>query len=83
MKVTIKFFASLREKAGADSIDLDLADGIDRKGLLSALASQQLQDPSFLTDSTVVIAINQEICKDDFQVSPGDEIAFLPPITGG
>lgn len=36
-----------------------------------------------LNDYTFQIAINQEVVTEDTTISPGDEIAFLPPFSGG
>ena len=81
--VTVRFFASLREAVGRDSLRLELDDaslaGV-RARLAQELTEAQLEA---VAAAGVQVAINQAIVQDDAQLTSGDEIAFLPPVTGG
>ena len=81
--VTVRFFASLREAVGLDSLRLELDDaslaGV-RARLADELPATQLEA---LAASGVQVAVNQAIVQGDAALASGDEIAFLPPVTGG
>lgn len=87
--VRVRLFAGLREQAGWGErlIRLDA-----RPGTLHATAAdlwRQLAlgagsgEESAELPATVRVAINQAFAAPDSPLSPGDEVAFLPPITGG
>ena len=81
--VTVRFFASLREAVGRDSLPLALDDAslaCVRARLADELTAVQLEA---VTASGVQIAVNQAIVQGDAPLASGDEIAFLPPVTGG
>ena len=76
--VKVLLFASLREQAGWS----------DRRIPLNAVAvssAREIWDRLELGDlpQVVLVAINQEIVSADHPVHAGDELAFLPPFTGG
>lgn len=84
MKVQVKFFASLREIVGCSELHLVLPANASRENLLEGLGSVLTVDQLEALDSPQVsIAINQQLQKGDFSLVEQDEIAFLPPITGG
>ncbi len=76
MQVSVKLFAGLRERAGADELELELPDGASVGDALAELTS--------LTDGLcVVMAVNQEYADEDAVLSGGDELALIPPVSGG
>jgi MoaE-MoaD fusion protein len=78
MEVTVRLFAMLRERAGADSLTLELPDGA-RVG--DALASDELAP---LADGIpLVMAVNREYADAEHVLDPGDELALIPPVSGG
>ncbi len=87
--IHVLFFASLREAVGVDCWDCPVertASSIDLAALLEALGSRfGRASHAALTAANVRIAINQEFI--DSAAPPllkaGDEVAFLPPVTGG
>ncbi len=86
MVLQIKFFASLRESVGIETLT---AEASSMKGLreqLQALLSSE--SSAVLYADGVQVAINQKLISenwrsDDFEIPPGAEIAFLPRVTGG
>ena len=84
MKVNVRFFASLRDEIEVDSLEIDLdGDGSREalfKGLSLVLNFDQMEK---LCSTDVSIAVNQTIQKEQLQLRHNDEVAFLPPITGG
>jgi molybdopterin synthase sulfur carrier subunit len=84
--VTVKvvFFASLREKLGVNSVDLQISDPSSVSSLISQLADQHSAEwLAILTAVNIRIAVNQNIISEDIGVIDGDEVAFFPPVTGG
>ena len=82
MTITILFFATLRDKIGARSLQLDLPDDAPRIAVLRQhlmqtypAASQNLQ--------VALAAINEEFAFDESRIQDGDEVAFFPPVSGG
>ena len=84
MKVNVLFFASLKEDLGVNELELDVAECSGRSDLFDALTNELGSDcVSPLLAENITIAINRNIEKGEFVLRSGDEIAFLPPITGG
>ena len=84
VKVSVLFFASLKEDIGQSELMLEVTETAGRDELATALAEAlggEQVAPLFAEN--VAIAINQNIAKGDFELHAGDEVAFLPPITGG
>ncbi len=81
--VTVRFFASLREAAGMESLRLGLDNatlaGV-RERLAEVLTAAQLEP---LCAQGVQVAVNQAIVQGEVRLASGDEVAFLPPVTGG
>ncbi|WP_322011169.1 molybdopterin converting factor subunit 1 [Paraburkholderia sp. J12] len=85
MKLTIKYFASLREQLGIDqeSLDIDVA-AITVHALRSRLASRDEQTSQALREGRPVrVAVNHEMVTETFVVRQDSEVAFFPPVTGG
>ena len=78
----MRFFASLREVVGVES--LEVADCPDVERMLRQLAdSLDVAAYTDLTAPSVRIAVNQTLVDGNQALAPGDEVAFLPPVTGG
>jgi molybdopterin converting factor subunit 1 len=76
MQVRIRLFASLRERAGAGEVRLELPEG--------SLVRDALAQITTLTDGLpVVMAINREYAHDEDILHGGDELALIPPVSGG
>jgi molybdopterin synthase catalytic subunit len=75
MKVTVRLFAVLRERAGRDSVELELEDGATVR---DAIAAVDVSD-----GVPVVMAVNREVAAEDLVLEAGDELALIPPVSGG
>ena len=76
MKVTVRLFAILRQRAGRDTLELDLPDG--------ARVSDALAEVDDLAGGlTLVMAVNREYAAADHPLAAGDELALIPPVSGG
>jgi molybdopterin converting factor subunit 1 len=76
MRVSVRLFAALRERAGTDVVELELA---DEASVADALA--QLKE--IIDGSSVVMAVNQHYADPGVRLHPGDELALIPPVSGG
>ncbi|HWI73535.1 MAG TPA: molybdenum cofactor biosynthesis protein MoaE, partial [Baekduia sp.] len=76
MKVSVRLFAGLRERAGRDELELDLPEGAR---VADALAAVEWLAPGV----SLVLAVNREYADGDVVLQPGDEIAVVPPVSGG
>ncbi len=82
MTVTVRLFAVLRERAGRDSIEMELEEGATVAEALERLAKRpELGD--LLERLPVRMAVNRDYADPDTSLSPGDELALVPPVSGG
>jgi molybdopterin converting factor subunit 1 len=79
--VTIRLFARLRELAGGSELTRELPDGAIASDAWTALAAEF---PALADYTTVVsCAVNEEYARLTATLKDGDEVAFLPPVSGG
>jgi sulfur-carrier protein len=85
MRVTLLFFASLREQLGHPREELDLPAGVATVGALRdhLRARGGAWDKVFAPNRPVHAAVNQDMVQPAAAIKAGDEIAFFPPVTGG
>jgi MoaE-MoaD fusion protein len=76
MQVRVRLFAGLRERAGADEVSLELPEGALVRDALASMRELTAGVP-------VVMAVNQEYAAEDDRLSAGDELALIPPVSGG
>jgi molybdopterin converting factor subunit 1 len=81
MKVSVRLFAVARELAGEDNIELDLPDGATVLELRRRLAASRPQ--LALALPKMLIAVDSEYAGSTTVISPGAEIACIPPVSGG
>ena len=80
MRVLVRLFASYREAAGTGRIELDLPAGSRVRDAVAEIARRH---PIVAQGAQVVIAKNREYTKPDEPVADGDEVALIPPVSGG
>ncbi|HHL40567.1 MAG TPA: molybdopterin converting factor subunit 1 [Deltaproteobacteria bacterium] len=80
--IKVRFFANLRDLAGCETAQVDLA-GVTAARLREALAEQFPALAQALGSPSVKLAVNQEFAGDDTVIADGDEVALLPPFSGG
>ena len=81
MEINVKLFAFLQDQLGP-SITLDVANPIRVDDLLKQISQRAPQLTSTLSNSR--IAINQEFVNADIiTLEADDEIAIIPPVSGG
>jgi len=81
MRVRVRLFASLREAVGRAEVELELLSDATAEDAWARLAS----DYPALTDRRprLTAAINRRYAPFDSPLSDGDELVFVPPVSGG
>jgi len=77
MAVTVKFFASLRERIGREETIVDLPYTETVAGVWQQVTGEEVLPTNLL------VAVNMEYAEPGSKVRDGDEVAFFPPVTGG
>ena len=80
MRVLVRLFASYREAAGAGHIELELPAGATVRDAIQQVLRQH---PLVAEGRQVVIARNREYVEPDAPLADGDEVALIPPVSGG
>ena len=80
MRVHVRLFASYREAAGRGYFDLELPPGAKVRDAVSAILNEH---PLVGEGRRVVIARNREYADLDTSLENGDEVALIPPVSGG
>ena len=78
MQVSVKYFASLRELMGEASAQLDVDESASVNDVWQTITTNKN-----IEFDNVMMAVNMEYVKPEYQLKAGDEIAFFPPVTGG
>jgi molybdopterin synthase catalytic subunit len=80
MRVLVRLFASYREAAGVGRIELELPPGARVKDAIFKIVKDH---PLIAEGRQVVIARNREYVTPDEPLADGDEVALIPPVSGG
>jgi MoaE-MoaD fusion protein len=82
MTVRVRLFAVLREWAGSESVEIELAEGATVADALAELSRVSLLAEG-LDRMPVRMAVNRVYASSETRLAPGDELALIPPISGG
>jgi molybdopterin synthase sulfur carrier subunit len=80
MNITIKYFASLREKSQRNEEELQVSAEESLTKIYQTLASRY-DFP--LSTRQVKFAVNNEYVEDQYQLKENDVVVFIPPVAGG
>ena len=91
VRVRVRFFAALREALGRDNLELCVPSVLATSALKTAVVQAAAADPAvqerlagLLGAPNVRLAVNQALAHGaELELQEGDELAFLPPVTGG
>jgi molybdopterin converting factor subunit 1 len=78
-RITVKFFALLREQAGCREVTLDTAAPTPAALYLELMQTRDLKIPPGI----LTYAINERYQPADTPLAAGDRVAFIPPVAGG
>ena len=81
MHVTVRLFARLRELAGASELRREVPDGSTALDVWNGLSADF--PPLAGYTKAISVAVNEEYARLSASVREGDEVAFLPPVSGG
>jgi molybdopterin converting factor subunit 1 len=76
VEVTVRLFAVLRERAGSSELTLELPEGARVRDALDSLSA-------LAQDVPLVMAVNREYASEEQPLDSGDELALIPPVSGG
>lgn len=81
MRLRVLFFGMLKDLVGRPADEIDLPDGTDLGAVFERYASRHPRLRELAP--SIVAARNQEFAERDTLLADGDEVAFLPPVSGG
>jgi molybdopterin converting factor subunit 1 len=81
MRVTVRLFARLRDIAGASELPRDIAAGATIGDVWRQLAGEFPDLAQY--ERSISSAVNADYARMDRVIGEGDEVAFLPPVSGG
>lgn len=81
MKLEIRLFATMKDKAGQPKITVEVAEPATVQHVLNAVAEQFPALKSSV--DTVLVSVNKAFANEETAVVPGDEVALFPPVSGG
>ncbi|HSJ99070.1 MAG TPA: molybdopterin converting factor subunit 1 [Myxococcota bacterium] len=81
MRVTVRLFGPIREAAGAKELHVQLPPDATAAALRALLAEKHPQFAAL--GPRLRVSVNREFAADDAPLTDGDEVAFLPPVSGG
>jgi molybdopterin converting factor subunit 1 len=81
MHVKVRLFARLRDIAGAAELDCDVPAGATPQTVWERLAGEHPELSRYA--GAISCAVNEEYSKFTTPLEHGDEVAFLPPVSGG
>jgi molybdopterin converting factor subunit 1 len=83
MVLQVRLFAILRERAGRGSLEVEVPEGATVAEALRALAAESEPLAAALEAMPVVMAVNRSYVGEDAKLAAGDELALIPPVSGG
>ena len=81
--ITLKYFASLKSIAEKEEDRLDIENPITLDQLSDIISKTAPKMGEMIREKKVLISVNQEMASVDTIIHDGDEVAFLPPFSGG
>ena len=81
--ITVKFFASLKQKIGRSELTLDIRAPATVAEVIKRLESDMPELERAISETKSAVAVNHEFGSDETIVNDGDELAFIPPMSGG
>jgi molybdopterin converting factor subunit 1 len=81
VRVTVRLFARLRELVGASELERDVPAGATVGTVWEALVGEYPAIAAYA--ASISCAVNIEYARMTTAVNDGDEVAFLPPVSGG
>lgn len=81
--VTVRLFARLKDLAKRETLTLSVNQPVSLKQFIETLSPSLPEVMSLVKAKRVLIAVNQEVATEETVIRDGDEIALMPPFSGG
>jgi molybdopterin converting factor subunit 1 len=81
--ITVKYFASLKAIAEKEEEQIEVQSSISMDQLSDIISKTSPKMADIIRDNKIMISVNQEMADADTVIHDGDEVAFLPPFSGG
>ena len=81
MQITVKLFALMREKAGTDAIVLDIPEGAKLTQAVAVLVRHYPVLEPYMVNTR--LSLHMDFVDLETSLAEGDEIALIPPVSGG
>lgn len=83
MILRVRLFAVLRERAGRETIEIELGEGATVAEAMRTLGAANASLGEALETMPVVMAVNRSYADPETRLGAGDELALIPPVSGG
>ncbi len=80
--ITVKLFAIMKDRVGRDELQINIAAGTV-SDLLRWISREYPALSDILLRGRIVVSVNQELARPDAKIQDGDEVALMPPFSGG
>ncbi|MBT6297459.1 MAG: molybdopterin converting factor subunit 1 [Nitrospina sp.] len=81
--ITVKYFASLKAIAEKEEEQIEVQSSISMDQLSDIISKTSPKMADIIRDNKIMISVNQEMADANTVIHDGDEVAFLPPFSGG
>jgi molybdopterin synthase sulfur carrier subunit len=81
MKISVRFFATLKDRVGASQLEIEVPENVLVGNLLAILVEKYPDLEASL--ETMIVAVNQEFAEHAQILYATDEIVLFPPVSGG
>ncbi len=83
MTIRVRLFAAIREALGRDVVELQLAEGATPEDAWRELSRMDRGESLAGRRNNLAAAVNRKYAKFDARLGDGDEVVFIPPVSGG
>ncbi|HCG73501.1 MAG TPA: molybdopterin converting factor subunit 1 [Nitrospina sp.] len=81
--ITVKYFASLKAIAEKEEEQIEVQSSISMDQLSDIISKTSPKMADIIRDNKIMVSVNQEMVDANTVIHDGDEVAFLPPFSGG
>ena len=81
--ITVKYFASLKAIAEKEEEQIEVQSSISIDQLSDIISKTSPKMADIIRDNKIMVSVNQEMVDANTVIHDGDEVAFLPPFSGG
>lgn len=83
MTIKVRFFAMLKTKAGKEEVVLTVPENVSLDKVKNMLKAEFPAIAELIDRKNILFSVNQEFALQDTILKDGDEVALLPPFSGG